>query len=88
MTHIHYNITSTHVNQENPGDNIEIHNPKEKPIEKIPGWMHVNPISTQIDLESVAYQLSDYKFTPGFKVSVDDLLHPKPLDYEATPKFK
>lgn len=46
MTHIHYNITSTHVNQENPGDNIEIHNPKEKPIEKIPGWMHVNPIST------------------------------------------
>ena len=55
---------------------------------EIPGWMHIDPINTQIDLESVAYQLSDYKFTPGFTVTVDDLLHPKPLDYEATPKFK
>lgn len=46
MTHIHYNITSTHVNPEIPGDNIEIHEPKKKPVEKIPGWMHVDPIST------------------------------------------
>ena len=44
--------------------------------------------NTYIDLESVSYQLSDYKFTPGFTVTVDDLLHPKPLDYEETPKFK
>lgn len=90
MTRIIYNITSTHVNPEIPGDNIQVYKPKKKPCEdeKIPGWMHIDPINTQIDLESVAYQLSDYKFTPGFTVTVDDLLHPKPLDYEATPKFK
>lgn len=88
MTRIIYNIASTHVNPEIPGDNIQIFKPKENPPEKIPGWMHIDPISTQIDIESVAYQLSDYKFTPGFTVTVDDLLHPKPLDYEATPKFK
>lgn len=47
--------------------------------------MHIDPINTQIDLQSVADQLSDYKFTPGFKVTVDNLINPEPLDYEATP---
>ena len=85
MTRIIYNITSTHVNPEIPGDNIQICNEKPVKVEKIPGWMHIDPINTQIDLESVAYQLSDYKFTPGFKVTVDNLTNPEPLDYEATP---
>ena len=115
MTHIHYNVTSTHVNGNNTktdssilsqdgytvipvntqvsyedfcvegGDSLDIHNPKPIVPTKIPGWLHVDPINTQIDLQSVADQLSDYKFTPGFKVSVEDLTYPAPLDYEATP---
>lgn len=87
MTHIHYNVTTTHINLDMPGDNIEIHEVKKPEPVKIPGWMHVDPISTQIDIQSVADQLSDYKFTPGFTVTVEDLTNPKPLDYEATPKY-
>ena len=86
-THIHYNITATRVNKDCPGDNIDIHTVKIPERKEIPGWLHVNPISTQIDLESVADQLSNYKFTPGLKVTVDDLLHPEPLDYEPSPKI-
>lgn len=86
MIHTHYNITSTHVNKDNPGDSLDIHDVSiKKKKSNIPGWLHINPISTQIDIQSVADQLSDYKFTPGFKVTVDDLLHPKPIDYEAHP---
>ena len=66
---------------------MDIHETKPVPPVKqeIPGWMHIDPINTQIDLQSVADQLSDYKFTPGFKVTVDNLINPEPLDYEATP---
>lgn len=117
MTHIHYNVISTHVNGTNTeadssilsqdgytvipvnnsvtyedyciggGDSLDIHETKPVPPVKqeVPGWMHIDPINTQIDLQSVADQLSDYKFTPGFKVTVDNLTNPEPLDYEATP---
>ena len=47
---------------------------------------HVNPLSTEIDIESVAYQLSNYQFSPDLKVTVDELLQPKyGMDYEAHP---
>lgn len=46
MTHIHYNITSTHVNKDCPGDSLYIHDVSKKEKEEIPGWMHINPIST------------------------------------------
>ncbi len=86
IIHHHYNITATRVNKDCPGDNIDTHVVKKRERKEIPGWMHINPISTQIDLQSVADQLSDYKFTPGLKVTVDDLLHPEYMEYEATPK--
>ena len=90
MSHIHYNVTTTNINQgEYEGLNGVYHEndasclpPKPEPI---PGYVHINPISTQIDLQSVADQLSDYKFTKGIKITTDMLLNPKPLDYEASP---
>ena len=81
MVKLNYSITHTRIGEY----------PNEKEPEKkgeIPGYLHVNPISTQIDLDSVAYTLSNYKYTKGMVVTVDDLLHPKPLDYEATPKYE
>ena len=44
--HIHYNITATRVNKDCPGDNIDIHIPKKRKHQEIPGWLHINPIST------------------------------------------
>lgn len=47
---------------------------------------HINPISTEINITSVADQLSNYQFAPGISVSVDELLNPiYGIDYEAHP---
>lgn len=81
-------VTSTHVDQEEHKTYIE-QDPIiiSKPVE-VPGWYHINPISTQIDLDSVAYQLSNYKYTEGMTVTKEDLTNPKFTDYKATPKYK
>jgi len=50
IIHHHYNITATRVNKDCPGDNIDTHVVKKRERKEIPGWMHINPISTQIDL--------------------------------------
>ncbi len=47
----------------------------------INSWIHTNPISTQIDIKSVADQLSNDKQRPKIKVTTDDLLKGGPLDY-------
>lgn len=47
---------------------------------------HINPISTEINIEVVADQLSNYQFAPGMTVSVDELLTPTyDMDYDAHP---
>lgn len=81
MIKLNYSITHTRIG--------EYPDPKPRPKPKpIPGWLHIDPINTQLDLKSVAYNLSNYKFTKGMVVTYEDLIHPKPLDYEPSPKFK
>lgn len=62
------------------GNTIIMHECNHKPVQQIPGWMHIDPINTQIDLQSVADMLSDYDYTPGLKVTVEDLTNPAPMD--------
>lgn len=48
--------------------------------------LHINPISTEINIDVVADQLSHYQFAPGMTVTVDELLNPSyGMDYEAHP---
>ena len=48
--------------------------------------LHINPISTEINIDAVADQLSNYQFAPGMTVTVDELLNPTyGMDYEAHP---
>lgn len=95
------NIISTNINSslvENSGDSLQHIEVTDSSVtdaslsdieltKKILSKMaHVNPISTEIDIESVAYQLSNYQFSPDLKVTVDELLQPKyDMDYEAHP---
>lgn len=47
---------------------------------------HINPISTEINIDVVADQLSNYQFAPGMTVTVDELLNPTyGMDYDAHP---
>lgn len=60
------------------------------PIEKtkkILGTLaHIHPLSTEINIETVADQLSNYQFAPDMKVSVDELVNPPyGMDYEPHP---
>lgn len=61
-----------------------------KPIEKtkkiLGTFAHINPLSTEINIETVADQLSNYQFAPDMKVSVDELINPSyGMDYEPHP---
>lgn len=63
---------------------------KLEPIEKtkkILGTLaHIHPLSTEINIETVADQLSNYQFAPDMKVTVDDLVNPiYGMDYEPHP---
>jgi hypothetical protein len=90
MGHFHYKVTTVQVETDpiEEGSNLIYHEDDDKckprdmqlPVE--PGWKHVNPISTQIDLESVADQLSNFKYAPGMNITVDDLLNPPYCEYD------
>lgn len=95
------NVITTNINSslvENSGDSlqhIEIEDSSTTDIsisdieltKKILSKMaHINPLSTEIDIESVAYQLSNYQFSPDLKVTVDELISPTyGMDYEIHP---
>lgn len=95
------NVISTNINSslvEDSGDSlqhIEIPDPStddssmsdiELTKKILSNMGHYNPLSTEIDIESVAYQLSNYQFAPGMSVSVDELVNPEyGMDYEAHP---
>lgn len=58
MGHFHYNVTTVNINEkpEDEGSNLIYHEnddkckPRDMQLPVEPGWLHVNPISTQIDL--------------------------------------
>lgn len=50
--------------------------------EQVKPWYHVNPISTQIDLDSVVGQLNNDPLNPGMNVTKDMLLNPPYYEFK------
>lgn len=67
-----YNPTSTYIDPTGNGNPQFVEEPQIAQ-ETIEGFRHINPTSTQIDIESVAYQLSNDPFNPEMTVTAEQL---------------